>query len=291
MLSNFKRIILNVLGFLATIATIGAICLLLFAVGVIRELTIAFWTELGVVSVLVIIMRIFWYKDTEFKVLTSKDFEDLEETVKRAIEDEVTDVDHFDKCINYINQNNYKTYVNNHTKNITDENYRYRLRERLMNFIRRIFKKPIKSRAYYNAKFLKRVEYRAAHLHKISSSSVLTLSRSPLIDDRNDAVRLKWSYIIGGTIITILLVTCISLIGFKPKDQLEEDVYIKLIIYVASILFTIAQTIFTAFMSTSINYKKYFRKIVDIIERYRSYKQSNPVGGINNASNINNTKS
>ena len=141
---------MNTLGIIATTAVVAAVCWLLFLMGYIRELTTAFWTELGIITILVIFMRIFWYKHTEFKVLTSKEFEDAEKSVKLAITTEITDTDHFDNCIDNINQTNYKTYYNNKTKNITPNNYKFKLRDKLYNFFWLVYpkKRRTKKQAY-----------------------------------------------------------------------------------------------------------------------------------------------
>ena len=278
MFTKFKTVVMNTLGIIATTAVVAAVCWLLFLMGYIRELTTAFWTELGIITILVIFMRIFWYKHTEFKVLTSKEFEDAEKSVKLAITTEITDTDHFDNCIDNINQTNYKTYYNNKTKNITPNNYKFKLRDKLYNFFWLVYPKKRRTKKQAYEQFLNRVSYKASRLYKLSSSNTLTMSKSALIDDRNNAGKVKRSYIIGGTFITIAFTAAVAAIGFAPKT-VSNDAFLKLSIYLASILFTIVQTIFAAHISTRSNYISYFNKLLTIVDRYKQFKITNPVGG------------
>lgn len=277
MISKLKRFMLNTVGTIITIISIGIIYLILYKQGIIKELDQTFWIEFGIVCFLMVEMRIFWYKDTELRIRNSNDYIDKQRIVEDAINETVQETDDFDKYIDIENDINYNIFIKNKTDKVTAKNYQLKFRDKLQNgfiIFTNIFRKNKKlklSRAQFFEAFKIRVEQKACKIHKLSSSGILTMSQQPLLDDRNYTAKHKFLYLLFGTITSVLVIALAALIGFNNKLT-DEETLTKFTIYIGAMFFAIGQTVIAATTSIKIGEYNYFRRIIKILDRYNSYK-------------------
>lgn len=276
-MNTWKKVILNCLGIITTILAFVVIYLVLYAQGSIRTLSIQTLTEFGVMTVLAISTKGFWYTSVENSVRTSAKYLDNKMTVLDALDKEVTDPQHFDKFIDNENIRNYNIYVTNHVANLTEQNFKLPVIIRFAHWWCKLLKIRTKSKRYYLNKYIIRVERRAMKLHKLSAANILTLCHTSdgLVDDRNTANKHKWAYFITSTVMSVAIMFALAIIGFTSKEDIDTNAtLLKMLMYSVTIISSILQTILRAYMTVQYDDTLYFKKIMSIIDKYISFKAS-----------------
>lgn len=278
-MKKWKTLLLNLLGLVTTIGTIAVIYFVLYLQGSIKHLGQDTVIEFTVMIILSSSTKFFWYMSTESSIRNSEKYIKRKDLAIDAINEIVKDQQDFDKFIDIQNLVNYNTYVSNRCKGLTPNNYKLTFRHKLINLFRRLAHlRPCTRREFLNA-YVLRVERKASKIHKLSASNIVNLSddEDGLIDDRNKAAKAKTKYLVMGTLFSIVSMFATAMIGFAPNPNVDmKAATVKMVMYSANILMAILQTIFKAYLSVSTNDTVYFRKIVNILEKYESYKE-NPV--------------
>ena len=278
-MKKWKTLLLNLLGLVTTIGTIAVIYFVLYLQGSIKHLGQDTVIEFTVMIILSSSTKFFWYMSTESSIRNSEKYIKRKDLAIDAINEIVKDQQDFDKFIDIQNLVNYNTYVSNRCKGLTPNNYKLTFRHKLINLFRRLAHlRPRTRREFLNA-YVLRVERKASKIHKLSASNIVNLSddEDGLIDDRNKAAKAKTKYLVMGTLFSIVSMFATAMIGFAPNPNVDmKAATVKMVMYSANILMAILQTIFKAYLSVSTNDTVYFRKIVNILEKYESYKE-NPV--------------
>ena len=278
-MKKWKTLLLNLLGLVTTIGTIAVIYFVLYLQGSIKHLGQDIVIEFIVMIILSSSTKFFWYMSTESSIRNSEKYIKRKDLAIDAINEIVKDQQDFDKFIDIQNLVNYNTYVSNRCKGLTPNNYKLTFRHKLINLFRRLAHlRPRTQRDFLNA-YVLRVERKASKIHKLSASNIVNLSddEDGLIDDRNKAAKAKMKYLVMGTLFSIISMFATAMIGFAPNPNVDmKAATVKMVMYSANILMAILQTIFKAYLSVSTNDTVYFRKIVNILEKYESYKE-NPV--------------
>lgn len=278
-MKKWKTLLLNLLGLVTTIGTIAVIYFVLYLQGSIKHLGQDTVIEFTVMIILSSSTKFFWYMSTESSIRNSEKYIKRKDLAIDAINEIVKDQQDFDKFIDIQNLVNYNTYVSNRCKGLTPNNYKLTFRHKLINLFRRLAHlRPRTRREFLNA-YVLRVERKASKIHKLSASNIVNLSddEDGLIDDRNKAAKTKTKYLVMGTLFSIVSMFATAMIGFAPNPNVDmKAATVKMVMYSANILMAILQTIFKAYLSVSTNDTVYFRKIVNILEKYEAYKE-NPV--------------
>lgn len=278
-MKKWKTLLLNLLGLVTTIGTIAVIYFVLYLQGSIKHLGQDTVIEFAVMIILSSSTKFFWYMSTESSIRNSEKYIKRKDLAIDAINEIVKDQQDFDKFIDIQNLVNYNTYVSNRCKGLTPNNYKLTFRHKLINLFRRLAHlRPRTRREFLNA-YVLRVERKASKIHKLSASNIVNLSddEDGLIDDRNKAAKAKTKYLVMGTLFSIVSMFATAMIGFAPNPNVDmKAATVKMVMYSANILMAILQTIFKAYLSVSTNDTVYFRKIVNILEKYESYRE-NPV--------------
>ena len=278
-MKKWKTLLLNLLGLVTTVGTIAVIYFVLYLQGSIKHLGQDTVIEFTVMIILSGSTKFFWYMSTESSIRNSEKYIKRKDLAIDAINEIVKDQQDFDKFIDIQNLVNYNTYVSNRCKGLTPNNYKLTFRHKLINLFRRLAHlRPRTRREFLNA-YVLRVERKASKIHKLSASNIVNLSddEDGLIDDRNKAAKAKTKYLVMGTLFSIVSMFATAMIGFAPNPNVDmKAATVKMVMYSANILMAILQTIFKAYLSVSTNDTVYFRKIVNILEKYESYKE-NPV--------------
>lgn len=278
-MKKWKTLLLNLLGLVTTVGTIAVIYFVLYLQGSIKHLGQDTVIEFTVMIILSSSTKFFWYMSTESSIRNSEKYIKRKDLAIDAINEIVKDQQDFDNFIDIQNLVNYNTYVSNRCKGLTPNNYKLTFRHKLINLFRRLAHlRPRTRREFLNA-YVLRVERKASKIHKLSASNIVNLSddEDGLIDDRNKAAKAKTKYLVMGTLFSIVSMFATAMIGFAPNPNVDmKAATVKMVMYSANILMAILQTIFKAYLSVSTNDTVYFRKIVNILEKYESYKE-NPV--------------
>lgn len=278
-MKKWKTLLLNLLGLVTTIGTIAVIYFVLYLQGSIKHLGQDTVIEFIVMIILSSSTKFFWYMSTESSIRNSEKYIKRKDLAIDAINEIVKDQQDFDNFIDIQNLVNYNTYVSNRCKGLTPNNYKLTFRHKLINLFRRLAHlRPRTRREFLNA-YVLRVERKASKIHKLSASNIVNLSddEDGLIDDRNKAAKAKTKYLVMGTLFSIVSMFATAMIGFAPNPNVDmKAATVKMVMYSANILMAILQTIFKAYLSVSTNDTVYFRKIVNILEKYEAYKE-NPV--------------
>lgn len=275
-MSGFKKFIINFLGVLTTAVTLLVIYFILYLTGVIRQLTSEVIIEYLVMLFLSILTKSFWYISIEHSFRTSKQYEETEGAVVDTMNTIVEDSYDFDEFIRNENIENYNRYILQHCRGITAENYKYRMRDNIERVFRFIFHHR-KDREYYAKRYIHRIEHKARKLHQLSSANILTFSNSAngLTDDRRSGTKLKVFYIIGGSLLSAVFTFVTAMIGFTTKEDVDvRAATIKMIMYSVQIIMSVLQTILQASANTKKSDIEYFRKIENILEKYKTYKDN-----------------
>ena len=278
-MKKWKTLLLNLLGLVTTVGTIAVIYFVLYLQGSIKHLGQDTVIEFTVMIILSSSTKFFWYMSTESSIRNSEKYIKRKDLAIDAINEIIKDQQDFDKFIDIQNLVNYNTYVSNRCKGLTPNNYKLTFRHKLINLFRRLAHlRPRTRREFLNA-YVLRVERKASKIHKLSASNIVNLSddEDGLIDDRNKAAKAKTKYLVMGTLFSIVSMFATAMIGFAPNPNVDmKAATVKMVMYSANILMAILQTIFKAYLSVSTNDTVYFRKIVNILEKYEAYKE-NPV--------------
>ena len=278
-MKKWKTLLLNLLGLVTTVGTIAVIYFVLYLQGSIKHLGQDTVIEFTVMIILSSSTKFFWYMSTESSIRNSEKYIKRKDLAIDAINEIVKDQQDFDNFIDIQNLVNYNTYVSNRCKGLTPNNYKLTFRHKLINLFRRLAHlRPRTRREFLNA-YVLRVERKASKIHKLSASNIVNLSddEDGLIDDRNKAAKAKTKYLVRCTLFSIVSMFATAMIGFAPNPNVDmKAATVKMVMYSANILMAILQTIFRAYLSVSINDTVYFRKIVNILEKYEAYKE-NPV--------------
>lgn len=264
-----KKWLLNLLGLGTTLLSLLLIYMLLFKDGHTQRLTSTTLIEFAIVALITVSTKTFWYTSTENSIHTSEDYQTKRKAVADAVAEEVTNVQLFDTFIDNENVLNYNQYVSNKCANLTIHNYKYSLFDRLH---RLFYKYP---KVYYVRQYILKIERRAMKQHKLSSSSIrsLTQSRNGLTDDRNFANRKKLMFLTTGTIFSLVFTLITSTIVFDDKTDFDrQQALIKMFIYVSNILFSILQAVLKARITVLVEDIAYFNRILSILEKYSTFK-------------------
>lgn len=276
-MKKWKTLILNLLGLVTTAATIAIIYFVLYLQGTIKHIGQSTVIEFIVMIILSTSTKFFWYMSTESSIRNSDKYIEKRDLALGAINESITDQQDFDKFIDVQNLVNYNTFVSNRCKGLTPKNYKLTFANKLTNIKRRLaHQRPLTPREFLNA-YIMRVERKANAIHKLSASNIVNLNDSEdgLIDDRNDANKSKRNYLISSTVMSIVTMFANAMIGFMPNSDVDKSAaLVKMVMYSVTILMSILQAIFKAYVSVQINDTAYFRKIINILEKYVSYKES-----------------
>ena len=266
---KFKKWIIRLLGVFTTTISLVLIYLILFKDGDIQSISKAMLIEFIVIASLCLSTKFFWYTSTENSIRNSDDYLNKRKAVTQIISEEIQDAKDFDTFIDVENDENYNTYVSNHCKNLTIDNYKLSVFDWIHWFFNR------KDKYFYLKRYVLTIENKATKLHKLSGSNIraLTTTTDGLTDDRNSADMRKVKFLIWSTLFSLCIMLVTSTIAFTDKENIDVTAAIlKMLIYTANIMFSILQAVLEARLIVSTEDIAYFNKIVSIIEKYAAYK-------------------
>lgn len=269
---KLKNWLLQLLGVFTTILSMAAIYLILFKDGKLQEISSNMLVEFAVVIVIAVSTKFFWYTSTENSIRTGEQYLAKREIVVTAIDTHITDAKNFDDFIAIENENNYNIYLSNKCKNMTVDNYKLSLADKL----HKLFKH--KPKKWYMIRYMLKIERDANAKHKLSGPNIraLTQTTDGLTDDRNMAASKKFTFLWTGAVFSFASMFITAAVAFEDKANIDmRYATLKMIIYFSQILFSILQAVLKARMIVVSEDIAYFNRILSIIEKYQTYK-TNP---------------
>lgn len=263
--NKIKNLMINILGAVVTaLATAVILLMTMYSLGYTIDYIIQHWPEFLVITVLTLIVRFFWYLSIENKELSSSEFEEKTQLTRQAITDSIKDITHFEKYLDILTKQKRQRYIDNKVSRLTTENYKLSLFDKLQRLD--------KQTAFI--KYKHRVERRANRIRPFNSNNFISLIDNDEIglDDRNYHTKHKVFYQISSIIISTITTAIFALVAFIPGGTGN---WARALIYIASMLISVGQTIMTASYTTKRDFISFYRKLITIIESYEIYKQSN----------------
>lgn len=272
--NNLMRTLKNWFAFIITLL----LCVVLFGV-IFVSLDIAkpdatFFTELGIVTSLTVLMRFFWYDFAEDKRLNEDDLIQKRDAYFKMIDNNITDSNDLDKFLIILNQENREHYIKNKIGSRTAKNMAKKTK--LLCFFhpsyRKMSKEDIGQLRYTKLYF--RVQRKADKLKQITSEEIMALSENEVLyDSRNHRKDIKKRYqilsTIGSTLFTILLAS----IAFKEIMLNWLNVF-RYVTYLFSMLTTICMTVVRAYRVTGDETIDWYNRLMFIVDKYASYKET-----------------
>jgi len=247
----------QILSIAVTILMLILLFLVIFIVGEIREPSPTFFLEIGIISVLVLIIRFNWYNYGQDKKLAEKDITEKQENLDDYRDEEIKDIYNFETFLKTLNDDNRKYYIKNKMKNRTRENCK--------NYDKLLTK--------YTNLSLKKVR-------DIKSSDIKTRGNTLyLADSKNYANTKKLIFQIASSAISILLSIALACIGAKEIMLNWANVF-RYIGYVFVMTWTALSTLTYAMRTTGIETLDYLKRIQFIIDKYVNWKEGKYVSEV-----------
>lgn len=245
----------------------------------------SFFLELGLITCLTLVMRIFWYDLSEDKRLNEKDLLDEKDKYFKMVDDIVEDTNDLDKYLAILNQENREHAIRNYIGARTAKSLAKKTR--LLCLFHPKYKKLTEEeigilrydKLYYRA------QRKADKLRKIKSEEIMALSESEyLYDAKNYTKSKKRTTQIISTTLSMFFAILIASVAFKEIMLNWTNVF-RYILYLFSMTTTIAMTVIQAYKITGSETFDWYNRLKHILDKYACYKEKKEVeeNAINNS--------
>lgn len=256
-----KRIKIDIKEIMASVVTV-AVLVILFAIifikGKIIEPTPEFFVELGIVSFLMILIKLNWYEWAEMKRMKQDDIVQAKRDYDDIVDKDITDIYDFENFLKELNEENRQNYIK--------QKMGKRTRENCPNY----------------DKLLEKYEKKAIrHVPEIKSCDVKTRGETVnLVDARNYQKAKKIYYEIFSTIGSIFCTIALAVLGVENISMNVANLF-RYLSYVGSVVITMLMTIGRANRNTEIEVFDHLKRLQFIDDKYRNWKE-----GKTNGSNL-----
>ena len=244
-----------------------------------------FFLELSAVMALILMMKIFWYDYAEDKRLSEDDIKREKDNYYSICDKNIEDSNDLDKFLVILNKENRDFYINNKMGSRKEKDLA--VKNKWICFWHPSYKKLTAEEigvVRYN-KLLFKYMRKADKLNQIKSAEIMALTDSAVLyDSKNHLKQKKRTYQITTTAVSFAFATLLAFIGLK-EIMLNWANLFRFVFYLASIVFTIATTIISAYKTTGIETFDYFDRLKFIIDKYVTYKKKE----VQNATKISNS--
>ena len=279
-----KIAIKTVKSWLAFILT-ALVAITLFGIIFIRtglaQPSASFFLELGIVLLLSVLMKVWWYDDTEERRLSEDDIKNEKEKYLTLAYKTVTDTNDLEKYLVILNQENREHFI----KNKIGSRSAKTLAEKKWWMIalhwkwRKLTPEQIGEIRY--GKLYYRVVRKADKLKPIKSEHIMALADSEqLYDARNHLKTKKRVFQIVSTITSFALTTALSVMAME-EIMLSWTNLFRYIGYLCSMAWTIGYTIISAYKQVGAETFDYYNRLKFIIDKYATYKEKEVSNGSN----------
>jgi hypothetical protein len=237
----------------------------------------SFFTELGIVLLLSVLMKIWWYDYTEERRLAEEDIRVEKEKYFAILDKSVQDVNDLDNYLVILNQENKDHFVKNKIGSRTPKN----LAEKKWWLIvfhwswRKLTPEEIGNIRY--SKLYYRTLRKADRLKPIKSEQIMALSDSEqLYDARNHLKAKKRTFQVVSTIMSFALTVSLSVMAME-EIMLNWANLFRYIGYLLAMAWTISYTVISAYRQVGTETFDYYSRLKFIVDKYATYKEK---GGV-----------
>lgn len=237
----------------------------------------SFFMELGIVLLLSVLMKIWWYDYTEERRLAEEDIRLEKEKYFTILDKSVQDVNDLDNYLVLLNQENKDHFVKNKIGSRTSKN----LAEKKWWLImfhwswRKLTPEEIGNIRY--SKLYYKTLRRADRLKPIKSEQIMALSDSEqLYDARNHLKAKKRTFQVVSTIMSFALTVSLSVMAME-EIMLNWANLFRYIGYLLAMAWTISYTVISAYRQVGTETFDYYSRLKFIVDKYATYKEK---GGV-----------
>lgn len=237
----------------------------------------SFFMELGIVLLLSVLMKIWWYDYTEERRLAEEDIRLEKEKYFTILDKSVQDVNDLDNYLVILNQENKDHFVKNKIGSRTPKN----LAEKKWWLImfhwswKKLTPEEIGNIRY--SKLYYRTLRRADRLKPIKSEQIMALSDSEqLYDARNHLKAKKRTFQVVSTIMSFALTVSLSVMAMEEIMLNWANVF-RYIGYLLAMAWTISYTVISAYRQVGTETFDYYSRLKFIVDKYATYKEK---GGV-----------
>lgn len=280
-MKKFKSILATVLTVMLIFVLFGIICVRLG----LTEPTATFYLELGIVVIIILQIKLWWYDWAEDKELNSKDIKDNKDTYYARVDTEIKDEKDFEEFIKELNKKNREDYIRVKMGSRTPEKLEDKWYNKLM-FRNKKTPKELGKIRY--KKLLSRYQRRSDRLPEIRSGDIISLTSTiNLVDSKNHLKSRKRRYQFLSTFISIIASVGFAYIAFEQLMLNWENIF-RFVSYLFVIGWTVLTTITTASRATLEETTDHLLRCQNIISKYVSYKKEVEHG--DNSTNVSDSK-
>lgn len=265
------------LAFILTAFVVITLFGLIFIKTGIVQPSASFFMELGIVLLLSVLMKIWWYDYTEERRLAEEDIRLEKEQYFTILDKSVQDVNDLDNYLVILNQENKDHFVKNKIGSRTPKN----LAEKKWWLImfhwswRKLTPEEIGNIRY--SKLYYRTLRKADRLKPIKSEQIMALSDSEqLYDARNHLKAKKRTFQVVSTIMSFALTVSLSVMAME-EIMLNWANLFRYIGYLLAMAWTISYTVISAYRQVGTETFDYYSRLKFIVDKYATYKEK---GGV-----------
>lgn len=241
----------------------------------------SFFMELGIVLLLSVLMKIWWYDYTEERRLAEEDIRFEKEKYFTILDKSVQDVNDLDNYLVILNQENKDHFVKNKIGSRTPKN----LAEKKWWLIMFHWSwKKLTTEEIGNIRYSKlyyRTLRRADRLKPIKSEQIMALSDSEqLYDARNHLKAKKRTFQVVSTIMSFALTVSLSVMAME-EIMLNWANLFRYIGYLLAMAWTISYTVISAYRQVGTETFDYYSRLKFIVDKYATYKEKEVSDGSN----------
>lgn len=266
---------------LTTLVAITLFGLIFIKTGIVQP-TPAFFTEVGIVLLLSVFMKIWWYDYTEDKRLNEQDIKDEKTNYYKILDGAVKDVNDLDSYLVILNQENKEHYIKNKMGSRTPKSLASKKWWMLIFHWswRKLSEDEIGNIRY--AKLHYRCLRKADKLRPIKSEQIMALSDSEQLYDAKNHLNLKKRmFQIISTITSFGLTVALATLAME-QIMLSWANLFRYIGYLCSMAWTIAYTIMKAYKQVGEETFDYYNRLKFIVDKYATYKEVSNANRTNN---------
>lgn len=232
-----------------------------------------FFSELGIVLLLSLLMKIWWYDYVEEKRLSESDIKEEKDKYLDMAYKTITDTNDLEKYLVILNQENKEHYVKNKIGSRTPKTLAKKKWWMIMFHWSWKNKTPEVIGQIRYEKLYYRILRQADRLKPIKSEQIMALSNSEqLFDARNHLKGKKRAFQIVSTITSFALTVALSTMAMEEIMLNWANVF-RYISYLCAMAWSIAYTVIKAYRQVGDETFDYYNRLKFIVDKYATYKE------------------
>lgn len=241
----------------------------------------SFFMELGIVLLLSILMKVWWYDYTEERRLSEDDIKLEKENYFKIVDASIQDVNDLDSYLFILNQENKEHFIKNKIgsrtpKTLAEKKWWMLL---LHPSWKKLTAEDIGQIRY--SKLYYKTQRQSDKLKPVKSEQIMALSDSEqLYDARNHLQSRKRTFQIISTITSFALTIALSTLAME-QIMLSWANLFRYIGYLCAMAWTIAYTIIKAYKQVGDETFDYYARLKFIVDKYATYKEKEVSNGKN----------